>query len=206
MQSDDRDHADHQTKKEKHWFEEVFINPFRCIINSFFFQKSEQNGENRRSSIFKGFLKKVKSSTTLKSTNKSASSSKMDTIANETHLSITSESSITSVESCHSAQFPNVAKNAMLRTLVNRDSFTPVPPPDGESVTFILPEIGSSKLEFTSKMDDAISVREKHSKIHFANIYFRLNLECLLDLATLSMKTLLPLDPPLFFVLQVAIH
>ncbi|CAI2348322.1 unnamed protein product [Caenorhabditis sp. 36 PRJEB53466] len=122
------DNVEHSlSKKEKHWFEGT---------------GNEPNAENRRSStFFKGIFKKMKSSTTLKSNNKGASSSsKLEAFANETQISITSESSVTSAES--SSIVPNIEKNAGLRTFVNRDSFTPVPPPD----------------EAEPKLEDAISV------------------------------------------------
>ncbi|KAF1762412.1 hypothetical protein GCK72_010674 [Caenorhabditis remanei] len=138
-----RDDSDHQTKKDKHWFEEA-----------------EQNGENRRGSIFKGIFKKMKSSASLKSSNKGTSSSKLETLANETQLSINSESSVTSVESGPSSLVPNIAKNAVLRTFVNRESFTPVPPSNEVEPTdpFLLPTVGGSKQESTSRMEDSISI------------------------------------------------
>lgn len=120
----------------------------------------DANSENRRkSSVFKGFFKKMKSSTNLKP-NKTASTSKLESFANETQLSITSESSITSAESSVHSIVPNVAKNAGLRTFLNRDSSTPVPPPDNNSssMTVNLPISGSSKQESSAKMEDSISV------------------------------------------------
>ena len=123
--------------------------------------QAEQNGENRRGSIFKGIFKKMKSSASLKSSNKGTSSSKLETLANETQLSINSESSVTSVESGPSSLVPNIAKNAVLRTFVNRESFTPVPPSNEVEPTdpFLLPTVGGSKQESTSRMEDSISVR-----------------------------------------------
>lgn len=136
-----RDDVEHKSKKEKTtWYQ-------------------EEQGENRRNSFFKGILNKVKSSASLKTLNKGASTSKLEPIANETQLSINSESSVTSVESGPSALVLNIAKNAELRMFVNRDSFTPVPDETKQQKdVFVVPTVGSSKPESTSKMEDSISV------------------------------------------------
>ncbi|CAO4369133.1 unnamed protein product [Caenorhabditis nigoni] len=137
-----RDEADHKSKKEKtNWHHEEQV-------------------ENRRGSFLKGIINKVKSTASLKTLNRGPSTSKLETIANDTQLSIKSESSVTSVESGPSTLVPNIAKNAQLRSFVNRDSFTPVPPLDSDEKqdVFVMPTVGGSKSESTNKMEDSISI------------------------------------------------
>ncbi|CAB3402443.1 unnamed protein product [Caenorhabditis bovis] len=99
-------------RKDKPWFEEQTVT----------------DGSNRRKSFFGGMFKfkKMKSSSTLKDKNTLVPG--LDSIMSHnndiTHLSQTSESSATSIDSSNVSLLPNVGKNADLRTFVNRNPYT----------------------------------------------------------------------------------
>ncbi|EGT35718.1 hypothetical protein CAEBREN_16209 [Caenorhabditis brenneri] len=88
---------------------------------------------------------------------KTQSTSKLEPVMDDTLMSINSESSVTSAESGPSSLVSNIARNSMLRTFVNRDSCTPVPPPDGPD-TFDMPSAGGLKQESLNKMEDSLSI------------------------------------------------
>ncbi|CAI5445791.1 unnamed protein product [Caenorhabditis angaria] len=103
-------------KKDRPWFHD---DPFNI-------QPSNDAKSSRRKSFLGNMLHKLKPS---KDSHKSMS--KLESLNHsDAHSSINSESSITSTES---SKIPNIEKNAGLRTFVNRDSFTPVPPIDDKN-------------------------------------------------------------------------